>query len=94
MYKPGAKSLKLDTVIYADFESMLVPYSTCDNRHETTKKINKQVPCSYSINIVSNHRKQQKQHCYCGEDAVSSFVIKYMMLRTTSLILKKLLSKI
>lgn len=76
MYKPGAKSLKLDTVIYADFESMLVPYSTCDNRHETTKKINKQVPCSYSINIVSNHRKQQKQHCYCGEDAVSSFCDK------------------
>lgn len=34
------------------------------------------MPCSYSINIVSNHRKQQKQHCYCGEDAVSSFCDK------------------
>ena len=75
-YKPGAKSLKLDTVIYADFESMLVSYSTCDNIRVTTKKINKQVPCSYSINIVSNHRKQQKQYCYRGEDAVSDFCNK------------------
>lgn len=41
MYRPGAKSLQIDTVIYADFECILKPYSTCDNKHETTKKINK-----------------------------------------------------
>ena len=40
-YKPGAKSLKMDTVIYADFESILVPYATCDKEHETCKKVNK-----------------------------------------------------
>ena len=54
-YNPGAKSLKINTVIYADFESILVPYSTCDKEHETCKKVNKQVPCSYSINVANSH---------------------------------------
>ena len=40
-YKPGAKSLKMNTVIYADFESILVPYSTCDKENETNKEIKK-----------------------------------------------------
>ena len=59
-YKPGAKSLKMDTVVYADFESILVPYSTCDKKHETCKKVNKQVPCGYSINVVSNDNNISK----------------------------------
>ena len=52
-YKPGAKSLKMDTVINADFKSILVPYSTCDKKHETCKKVNKQVPCGYSLNVCT-----------------------------------------
>ena len=72
-YKPGAKSLKMETVVYADFESILVPYSTCDKKHETCKKVNKQVPCGYSINVVSNHNKTSTQSYYRGEDAVSAF---------------------
>ena len=56
-YRPGTKSLKMDTVIYADFESILVPYSTCNKEHETYKKVNKQVPSGYSINTVSSHIK-------------------------------------
>ena len=52
-YKPSAKSLKMDTVIYADFESILVPYSTCDKKHETCKNVNQQVPCGYSINVYT-----------------------------------------
>ena len=75
-YKPGSTSLKMDTVIYADFESILVLYSTCDKEHETCKKVNKQVPCGYSINVVSVHRKTSKQYCYRGEDAVSNFCKK------------------
>ena len=47
----------MDTVMYADFESILFPYSTCDKEHETCKKVNKQVPCGYSVNAVSTHRK-------------------------------------
>ena len=72
-YRPGAKSLKMETVIYTDFESILVPYSTCDKEHETCKKVNKQVPSGYSVNIVSSHRKTSKQSYYCGADAVSAF---------------------
>ena len=74
-YKPAAKSLKIDTVMYADFESILVPHSTCDKKHETCKKVNKQVPCGYSI-TSSTHRKTSKQYCYRGEDAVSNFCKK------------------
>ena len=51
--KPGAKPLKMHTVIYADFESILVSHSTCDKKHETCKKVNKQVPCGYSINVYT-----------------------------------------
>ena len=75
-YKPGAKSLKMDTVRYADFESILVPYSTCEKEHDTCKKVNKEVPCGYSINVGSTHRKTSKQYCYRGEDAVGNFCKK------------------
>ena len=72
-YKPGAKSLKMNTVIYADFKSILVPYSTRDKEHETCKKVNKQVPCGYSINVVNSHNMSSKQSYYRGDNAVSAF---------------------
>ena len=53
----GAKSLKMNSVIYADFESILLSYSTCDKESVITKKLNKQVPCGYSINVITNHNK-------------------------------------
>ena len=56
-YAPDAKSLPMNSVIYADFESILLPYSTCDKEDVTTKKLNKQVPCGYSINVITNHNK-------------------------------------
>ena len=72
-YKPRAKSLKMNTVIYPDFESILAPYNTCDKEHETCKKVNEQVPCGYSINVVSAHSKTSKQSYYSGDNAVSAF---------------------
>ena len=72
-YKPGAKSLKMNTVIYADFESILVPYSTCDKENETNKIINKHVPCGYSINVVNSHNNTCNQTYYRGYNAVSTF---------------------
>ena len=56
-YAPGAKSLPMNGVIYADFESILLPHSTCDKENVKTKKLNKQVPCGYSINVITNHNK-------------------------------------
>ena len=72
-YTPGAKSLKMNSVIYADFESILLPYSTCDKEIVTTKKLNKQVPCGYSINVINNHNNSSKQTYYRGESTVSTF---------------------
>ena len=60
-YVPGTNLLKMNSVIYVDFESILLPYSTCDKENVTTKKLNKHVPCGYSINVVTNHDKKTKQ---------------------------------
>ena len=72
-YSPGAKSLKMNSAIYADFESILLPYSTCDKENVKTKKLNKQVPCGYSINVITNHNNQLKQTYYCGDSTVANF---------------------
>ena len=37
-YAPGAKSLKMNSITYADFESILLPYSTCAKENVKTKK--------------------------------------------------------
>ena len=72
-YAPGAKSLKINSVIYADFESILLPYRTCDKENVKTKNLNKQVPCGYLINVVTNHNNQSKQTYYRGDATVSTF---------------------
>ena len=72
-YIAGAKSLKMNSIIYADFELILLPYSTCDKENVTTKKLNKQVPCGYSINVITNHNKQSKQTYYRGDATISTF---------------------
>ena len=72
-YVLGAISLRMNSVIYADFESILLPYSTCDKENVTSKKLNKQVPCVYSINVVTNHNKQSKQTYYRGNATVTTF---------------------
>ena len=72
-YKSGTKSLKMNTVIYADFESMLVPYSTYSKENATNEIITNQVPCGYSINVVNSHNNTIKQTYYCGDNAVTKF---------------------
>ena len=70
---PGAKSLKVNSIIYADFESILLPYSTCDKENVKTKSLNKQVPCGYSINVISNDNNQSKQTYYHGNETAATF---------------------
>ena len=72
-HTPGAKSLKMNSVTYADFESILLPYSSCDKEDVITKKLDKQVPCDYSINVVTNHNNESKQTYYRGERSVATF---------------------
>ena len=72
-FATGVKSLRMNSVIYADFESILLSYSTCDKENVTTKKLNKHVPCGYSINIVTNHNNDFKQTYYTGNATVATF---------------------
>ena len=79
-YAPVAKSLKMNSVIYADFESILLPYSTCDKENVLTKSLNKQVPCGYSLNVITNRNNQSKQTYYLGMQQLVLFVKKYVIL--------------
>ena len=63
----------MNSEIYADFESILLPYSSCDKEDVITKKLNKQVPCGYSINVATNHNNESKQTYYRGDATVSTF---------------------
>ena len=63
----------MNSVIYADFESILLPYSTCDKEIVTTKKLGRQVPCGYSINVINNHNINSNQTYYRSESTVSNF---------------------
>ena len=85
-YKPGAKSLKMNTVIYADFESILVPCSTCDKENETNKIINKHVPCGYSINVVNSHNNTCNQTYYRATMPLVHFVKKFVLLHIKKLV--------
>ena len=49
-----------------------MPYSTCDKENVTTKKINQQVPCGYSINVGASHNNETKQ-TYRGSSTVKTF---------------------
>ena len=71
-YTPGTKSLKMNSVAYADFESILLPYSSWGKEDVITKKLNKEVPCGYSINVVTNHNNESKQTYYRGERSVAT----------------------
>ena len=72
-HKPGSKALKMNYVIYADFETLLIPYYICDNEQNITKEINKHEVSGYSINIVSNHTKKTQQTYHRGEDSLIKF---------------------
>ena len=72
-HKPGSKSLKMNYVIHADFETLLLPYQTCDNKSNITKELNKHEVSGYSVNVISNHTKEIKQTCYRGKDSLIKF---------------------
>ena len=63
----------MNSVIYAEFESILVPYSTCDKEDVTTKYLNKHVTCGYSLNVVTDHDKQTKQTHSRGDNVITTF---------------------
>ena len=84
---PGVKSLKMNTVIYADFESIHPPYNTCEKQNETNKSINKHVACGYSINVVDNIKKHANKFITAVTMLFLHFVKKYVLLHTKKLVL-------
>lgn len=65
-------------VIYADFESLIVPLPTNtppSSNISYTIKTAQHIPCGYAYIIISQNGEIYKQvQCYRGEDAVSHFI--------------------
>jgi hypothetical protein len=68
-------------VIYADFESLLVPVQGCENAHDkSSTEIKKEhVPCGFAYVIVGQEGLESSPvQCYRGPDAVTVFLQKMM----------------
>lgn len=64
-------------IIYADFESILVPIPSCQPNSVSsfTQKINNHVPCGYAYIIIDSNGKSLKPiSCYRGVNAVDHFL--------------------
>ena len=76
-YTDIRKQLKIPYVIYADFESLLVPIEGCENDPENsqTAKITKHVACGFAYKVVGLTKGTSKQPIvYRGQDIVEKFV--------------------
>ena len=69
----------MNSAIYADFESILLPCSSCDKEIVTTKKLNKKVPCGYLINVINNHNNSQSKHIIEMKAQLVLFVKRYVL---------------
>ena len=73
---PGKNTLKSPFIIYADFECLLYPLSTCDNTEENSFTIKKNVhkPSGYSLLTSYAYNKSLNEHVfYRGKDCLSNF---------------------
>ena len=73
---PGKNTLKSPFIIYADFECLLYPLSTCDNTEENSFTIKKNVhkPSGYSLLTSYAYDKLLNEHVfYRGKDCLSNF---------------------
>jgi len=76
-YKDIRKQLKVPYVIYADFESLLIPIEGCENDPEisSTIKTTKHIPCGFAYKVVGLTSETSKQPVvYRGLDAAKKFV--------------------
>ena len=70
-FKNFGHTLEVPFVIYADFESILVPVE--DDVSKSTRKLNKHVPCGFACLTVSSCEKYNNEQVvlYSGQDAMS-----------------------
>jgi hypothetical protein len=76
-YKDIRKQLKVPYVIYADFESLLIPIEGCENDPEisSTIKTTKHIPCGFAYKVVRlTSSTSQQPVVYRGLDAADKFV--------------------
>jgi hypothetical protein len=76
-YKDIRKQLKVPYVIYADFESLLVPIKGCENDPEKsqTAKTTKHIACGFAGKVVGLTKGTSKQPIvYRGQYTVVKFV--------------------
>ena len=73
---PGKNTLKNLFIIYADFECLLYPISTCDNTSNNSFTIKKNIhkPCGYSLLTSYPYDKSLNEHVfYRGKDCLQKF---------------------
>ena len=73
---PGKNTLKNPFIIYADFECILRPISTCDNTPDNSFTIKKNVhtPCGFSMLTSYAYDKKINYHTlYRGKDCLAMF---------------------
>ena len=73
---PGKNTLKNPFIIYADFECLLYPISTCDNTSNNSFTIKKNIhkPCGYSLLTSYPYDKSLNEHVfYRGKDCLQKF---------------------
>ena len=76
-FKNYHKQDKIKFVVYADFESLLIPIQGCQpsNDKSFTQNVHKHMPCAYSYVVVSSIKKYTKPPVtYRGKDAVEHFL--------------------
>ena len=81
---PGKNTLKNPFIIYADFECLLYPISTCDNTSNNSFTIKKNIhkPCGYSLLTSYPYDKSLNEHVfYRGKDCLQKFsqTLKYQV---------------
>ena len=76
-YKDIREQLKVPYIIYADFESLLIPIEGCENDPEISSTINttKHIPCGFAYDVVGlTSSTSQQPVVYRGLDATDKFV--------------------
>jgi hypothetical protein len=75
-FKNHTRKFKAPVVIYADFETLIQPFSNIHNYSKSsTTKLADLPPCGYSFNIVSDYPELNfGLQLYRGEDSVKHFI--------------------
>ena len=73
---PGKNTLKNPFIIYADFECLLYPLSTCDNTEENSFTIKENIHRPSGFSMLTSYaydKSLNKPICYHGKDCLAKF---------------------